>query len=207
MCSTDWHKLWRSKLVQSCNNFTLKPKLKPTVITCLAGRDAQEVFILDLSKHRAAIQSDCDSCQTDQQCRYSQDRLFRKDMYRLDWTSKWFVNWESWSFGKNYPLNFLTSVSPFIIRVSGWQVFFSLWPLYLMRYDQKGLVYSHETDIIVCIRLQAAKKERLITVVYVCRFCWGSKNNKAFLFRVACSRRSDSKAREKNSRRKKKKGD
>ena len=133
MCSTDWHKLWRSKLVQSCSNFPLKPELKPTVIACLAGRDGQEVFILDLSKHRAAIQSDCDSCQTDQQCRYSQDRLFRKDMYRLDWTSKWFVNWESWSFGKNYPLNFLTSVSPFIIRVSGWRVFFSLWPLYLMR--------------------------------------------------------------------------
>ena len=122
------------KLVQSSSNFTLKPELKPTLIACLAGRDAQEVFILDLSKHRAAIQSDCDSCQTDLQCRYSQDCLFPKDMYCLDWISKWFVNWESWSFGKNYALNFLTSVynSPFIIRVSGWQLFFSLWPLCLM---------------------------------------------------------------------------
>ena len=38
------------KLLQSCSNFTLKPELKPTVTACLAGRDAQEVFTLDLSK-------------------------------------------------------------------------------------------------------------------------------------------------------------
>ena len=34
----------RSKLLQSCCNFTLKPELEPTVIACLAGRDAQEVL-------------------------------------------------------------------------------------------------------------------------------------------------------------------
>ena len=34
----------RSKLLQSCSNFTLKPELKPTVTACLAGRDAQEVL-------------------------------------------------------------------------------------------------------------------------------------------------------------------
>ena len=34
----------RSKILQSCSNFTLKPELEPTVIACLAGRDAQEVL-------------------------------------------------------------------------------------------------------------------------------------------------------------------
>ena len=31
-------------VLQSCCNFTLKPWLEPTVIACLAGRDAQEVL-------------------------------------------------------------------------------------------------------------------------------------------------------------------
>ena len=42
----------------------MKSELEQIVITCLAGRKAQEVFyslILDLSKHRAAIRGD--SCQ------------------------------------------------------------------------------------------------------------------------------------------------
>ena len=56
MCPTHMS-FGRSKLLQSCSNFTLKHELEPTVIACLAGRDAQEVFILDLSKHRAAIQA------------------------------------------------------------------------------------------------------------------------------------------------------
>ena len=34
----------RSKLLQSCSNFTLKPELEPTVIAFLAGRDVQEVL-------------------------------------------------------------------------------------------------------------------------------------------------------------------
>ena len=52
----------RSKLLQSGSNFKLKLEMEPTVIACLADRNAQEVFILDLSKHRVAIQGDCDSC-------------------------------------------------------------------------------------------------------------------------------------------------
>ena len=39
----------------------MKSELEKIVITCLAGRNAQEVFyslILDLSKHRPAIRSD-----------------------------------------------------------------------------------------------------------------------------------------------------
>ena len=43
MCSTGIS-LGRSKLLQSCSNFTLKPELKPTVAACLAGKDAQEVL-------------------------------------------------------------------------------------------------------------------------------------------------------------------
>ena len=43
MCSTGVS-FGRSKLLQSCSNFTLKPELKPTVTACLAGRDAQEVL-------------------------------------------------------------------------------------------------------------------------------------------------------------------
>ena len=50
MCSTGIS-FGRSKLLQSCSNFTLKPELKPIVTACLAGRDAQEVCILDLSIH------------------------------------------------------------------------------------------------------------------------------------------------------------
>ena len=42
----------------------LKPEVEPTVMACLAGRDAQEVFILGLSKHQAGIQDDCDACLT-----------------------------------------------------------------------------------------------------------------------------------------------
>ena len=34
----------RSKLLQSCSNFTLKPELEPTEVAYLAGRDAQEVL-------------------------------------------------------------------------------------------------------------------------------------------------------------------
>ena len=43
MCSTGIS-FGRSKLLQSCSNFTLKSELEPTVIACLAGRDAQEVL-------------------------------------------------------------------------------------------------------------------------------------------------------------------
>ena len=48
MCSSGV-RFGRSKLLQSCSNFTLKPELEQTVTACLAGRDAQEVFRLDLS--------------------------------------------------------------------------------------------------------------------------------------------------------------
>ena len=43
MCSTGIS-FGRSKLLQSCSNFTLKPELQPTVTARLAGRNAQEVL-------------------------------------------------------------------------------------------------------------------------------------------------------------------
>ena len=43
MCSTGIS-FGRSKLLQSCGNFTLKPELEPTVTACLADRGAQEVL-------------------------------------------------------------------------------------------------------------------------------------------------------------------
>ena len=43
MCSSGI-RFGRSKLLQSCSNFTLKFELESTVIACLAGRDAQEVL-------------------------------------------------------------------------------------------------------------------------------------------------------------------
>ena len=43
MCSTGIS-FGRSKLLQSCSNFTIKPELKPTVTNCLASRDVQEVL-------------------------------------------------------------------------------------------------------------------------------------------------------------------
>ena len=64
LCSTGI-RFGRSKLVQSCSNFKLKPELEPTVTVCLAGRDAQEVLYTDLSKHRAAIARHLQFCNAD----------------------------------------------------------------------------------------------------------------------------------------------
>ena len=57
----------RSKLLQSCSNFTLKPELKPTVTACLAGRDAQEAlytgFVRTLSSDSGAdLGGGCRGC-------------------------------------------------------------------------------------------------------------------------------------------------
>ena len=56
----------RSKLLQSCSNFTLKPELEPTVIAFLAGRDVQEVlctrFVQTLSCHSRRLRFLPDIC-------------------------------------------------------------------------------------------------------------------------------------------------
>ena len=68
MCSTGIS-FGRSKLLQSCSNFTLKPELKPTVTACLAGRDAQEVlytgFVHTLSSDSKRLRFLPDICNAD----------------------------------------------------------------------------------------------------------------------------------------------
>ena len=68
MCSTGIS-FGRSKLLQSCSNFTSKPELKPTVTACLAGRDAQEVlytgFVHTLSSDSKRLRFLPDICNVD----------------------------------------------------------------------------------------------------------------------------------------------
>ena len=68
LCSTGI-RFGRSKLLQSCSNFMLKPELEPTVIACLTGRDAQEVFYTGFVHTERRLQT-----YAILQCRYSQDR-------------------------------------------------------------------------------------------------------------------------------------
>ena len=92
MCSTGIS-FGRSKLLQSCSNFTSKPELKPTVTACLAGRDAQEVlytgFVHTLSSNSKRLRFLPDICNAD-----SKDLVFRKNIYRLEWSFKWFAKRE-----------------------------------------------------------------------------------------------------------------
>ena len=68
MCSTGIG-FRRSKLLQSCRNFTLKPELKPTVTACLASRDTQEVsytgFVHTLSSDSKRLRFLPDFCNAD----------------------------------------------------------------------------------------------------------------------------------------------
>ena len=88
-----WHKLLKT---------TLKPELEPTIIACLAGKDAQEVL------YTGFVQSPSGD---------SQDRLFHQNIYRFEWTSKWFVKRELKLWLKN-------------IRWGFWQLFIILLSLF-----------------------------------------------------------------------------
>ena len=82
MCSTGIS-FGRSKLLQSCSNFTLKPELKPTVTACLAGKDAQEVlytgFVHTLSSDSKRLRFLPDICNADIQ----KTRLFSAKTYTV----------------------------------------------------------------------------------------------------------------------------
>ena len=85
MCSTGIS-FGRSKLLQSCSNFTLKPELEPTVVACLAGRDAQVVLYSRFVEHSDAGPSGDSKrlgCFPD-----------AKNIYRLELTSKWLAKRE-----------------------------------------------------------------------------------------------------------------
>ena len=149
MCSTG-KSFGRSKLLQSCSNFTLKPELKPTVTACLAGRDAQEVLYTGFV-HTPSGDS--------KRLRFFQD-ICNADIQKTSFSAKTYtvlngvlngLQRESWSFGKNYPLSVLTIVynSPLI------SLFVSQAGQCSVLCDHHGvwwgckikcLVYSHETD-------------------------------------------------------------
>ena len=142
-------------------------------------------FILDLSKHRVAIQGDYDSILARHlQCRYSQDRLFLKNTYRLEWTSKWFIKRESWSFGKT-------------IRWAFWQSFIILLSLFASQATgdcsvlcnhsvwwgkTKGLVYYHETDHCLSQTASSKERERPLVVYMFAVFASGARTVKMFYF-------------------------
>ena len=126
MCSTGIS-FGRSKLLQSCGNFTLKPELKPTVTACLAGRDAQEVlytgFVQTSNGDSKRLGFLPDICNAD-----VHKTTFSSETYTVSNVLLNGLERESSSFGKNYPLSFLTTVyfSSFIIRPSGSRLFCSL---------------------------------------------------------------------------------
>ena len=123
MCSTGIS-FGRSKLLQSCSNFTLKPYTEQLF-------KATAIFARYL------------------QCRYSKDLLFCKYIYRLGVLNG--LQRESWRFGKNCPLSVKTIVynslllSLFASQAGQCSVLCdhhdAWWGCKI-----KGLVYSHETD-------------------------------------------------------------
>ena len=149
MCSTGIS-FGRSKLLQSCSSFTLKPELKPIVTACLAGRDAQEVlytgFVRTLSSDSKRLRFLPDICNADIQKTPYSAKTYTVLNGVLDDLQR-----ESWSFGKNYPLSVLTIVyhSPLLSLFASQAGQCSVlcdhhgawWGCKI-----KGLVYSHETD-------------------------------------------------------------
>ena len=111
MCSTGIN-FGRSKLLQSCSNFTLKLELKPTVTACWAERDAQEVlytgFIHTPSSDSKRLRFLPDICNAD-----IQKTSFSAKTYTvLNGVLNGLLR-ERWSFDKNYPLSVLTIVYNF----------------------------------------------------------------------------------------------
>ena len=78
MCLED-----QNLVLQSRSNFTLKPELEPTVIACLAGRDAREVLYTGfyLSKH-----------QTTKQLRFLPD-ICNDDIHKTPFSAKHIPSW------------------------------------------------------------------------------------------------------------------
>ena len=71
----------RSKLLQSCSNLRLKPALEPAVTACLAGKDAQAGFVYWICPYTERQFKAITILAKHLQCRYSQDRFFRKKHY------------------------------------------------------------------------------------------------------------------------------
>ena len=100
--------------------------------------------ILDLSKHWAVIRG----------LRFLPD-ICNADIHK--------------STGYNYAKNFYNS--PFIIRVSCWRVFRSLWPLCLMRQDQRSCEFARNWSLFVVFTAGA----RTVKMYYFARLWYHLK--------------------------------
>ena len=160
MCSTGIS-FGRSKLLQSCGNFTLKPELEITVIACLPGRDAQEVlytgFVQTPNGDSKRLGFLPDICNAD-----FHKTTFSSETYTVLNVLLNGLKRESSSFGKNYPLSFLTIVY-FLLLLFAPQArdcyvlcdHCAWWGRDEVRPKVKCI---HPKLIIICRRLQAVKK-------------------------------------------------
>ena len=184
MCSTGIS-FGRSKLLQSCGNFTLKPELEITVIACLPGRDAQEVlytgFVQTPNGDSKRLGFLPDICNAD-----FHKTTFSSETYTVLNVLLNGLKRESSRFGKNYPLSFLTIVY-FLLLLFAPQArdcsvlcdHCAWWGRDEVRPKVKCI---HPKLIIVCRRLQAVKKQRE-TARSLCLSCLlRSKNSKNIFF-------------------------
>ena len=100
----------RSKLLQSCSNFTLKPELKKTVNSLFSRQRCSGGFVYWICSYTEQRFKAIAILFRHLQCRYSKDLLFRKNIYYtvLNGVLNGLQR-ESWSFGKNYPLSVYNS--------------------------------------------------------------------------------------------------
>ena len=101
----------RSKLLQSCSNFTLKPELKKTVNSLFSRQRCSGGFVYWICSYTEQRFKAIAILFRHLQCRYSKDLLFRKNIYYtvLNGVLNGLQR-ESWSFSKIYPLSVLTIV-------------------------------------------------------------------------------------------------
>ena len=186
MCSTGIS-FGRSKLLQSCGNFTLKPELEITVIACLPGRDAQEVLYTGFvqtpngdSKRLGFLPDICNA-----------------DIHKTTFSSKTYTV-------LNVLLNGLKEIAQALvktIRWTFWQSFIILLLLFASQVRDCSVLCDHcawwgrdgvrpkvkcihPKLIIVCRRLRAVKNREGQLVAYVCLVCCGARTAKIFLFRL-----------------------
>ena len=109
MCSTGIS-FGRSKLLQSCSNFTLKPELKKTVNSLFSRQRCSGGFVYWICSYTEQRFKAIAILFRHLQCRYSKDLLFRKNIcYTVLNGVLTGLQRESWSFGKNYPLSVYNS--------------------------------------------------------------------------------------------------
>ena len=149
----------RWKLLQSCSNLTLKPELGPTVIDCfccLAGRDAQEVlytrFVQTPRGNLRQLRFLPNICNAD-----IHKPAFSANTYTVVWFLKRelvkTIRWAFWQL-------FIIPLSLFASQAGDCSV------LCAMVFDElrPKVMCIHMKLIIVCRRLRAVKREKLLVV-------------------------------------------